>query len=207
MFLDTKTKYPFLHSGEVYDSSESDLFLEQRKCLLAQHEFNNTAPDDLEKRSELLKKMFWSVGENCFIEGPVRMNFGGNHVILGRNVYINSDFCAVDDTFITIGDYTMIGPRVVIATALHPEVADERNRALQYNKPVTIGKSVWIGATVTICPGVTIGDGAIIGAGSVVTKDIPPYTVAVGNPCKVIRKVRDGEHAPLDPNLVYAPAN
>lgn len=197
MFLDTKTKYPFLHSGEVYDSSNGELFREQRLCLQAMHEFNNTSPLELEKRSELLSKMFWRVGENCFVEAPIRCNFGGNHIILGKNVYINYDFCAVDDTFITIGDYTMIGPRVVIATALHPEQAELRNKAMQYNKPVTIGKSVWIGANVTICPGVTIGDGAIIGAGSIVTKDIPPYMVAVGNPCKVIRPVRDGEHGPL----------
>lgn len=193
MFLDTKTKYPFLHSGEIYDSSVPELCREQRLCLQAMFEFNNTSPLELEKRSELLKKMFWSVGENCFVEAPVRMNFGGNHVILGKNVYINYDFCAVDDTFITIGDYTMIGPRVVIATALHPEPIEMRNKAMQYNKPVTIGKSVWIGANVTICPGVTIGDGAIIGAGSIVTKDIPARMVAVGNPCKVIRPVRDGE--------------
>lgn len=197
MFLDTKTKYPFLHSGEIYDASESDLFSEQRKCLVAQFEFNNTSPLDLEKRDELVKKMFCSVGKNCFIEGPVRMNFGGNHVILGDGVYINSDFCAVDDTFITIGDYTFIGPRVVIATALHPEDVERRKIALQYNKPVNIGKYVWLGANVTVCPGVTIGEGAIIGAGSVVTRDIPPYVVAVGNPCKPIRPVRDGEHGPL----------
>lgn len=197
MFLDTKTKYPFLHSGEVYDSANAELCREQRLCLQAMFEFNNTSPLELDKRSELLKKMFCSVGENCFVEAPCHMNFGGNHIILGNNVYINYDFCAVDDTFITIGDYCLIGPRVVIATALHPEVAEQRNHAMQYNKPVNIGKSVWIGANVTICPGVTIGDGAIIGAGSVVTKDIPPYMVAVGNPCKPIRPVRDGEHGPL----------
>lgn len=197
MFLDTKTKFPFLHTGEVYDSGNPELCREQRLCLQAMFEFNNTSPLELDKRAELLKRMFCSVGENCFVEAPCRMNFGGNHVILGNNVYINYDFCAVDDTFITIGDYTLIGPRVVIATALHPEVAEQRNHAMQYNKPVKIGKSVWIGANVTICPGVTIGDGAIIGAGSVVTKDIPAYMVAVGNPCKPIRPVKDGEHAPL----------
>lgn len=170
MFLDTKTKFPFLHSGELYESGMADLCTEQRKCLKAMNEFNASGFDELEKRSELLKQMCWSVGENCFVEAPVRMNFGGNHLILGTGVYINYDFCAVDDTFITIGDYAMIGPRVVIATALHPENPELRNKTYQYNKPVIVGKSVWIGANVTICPGVNIGDNSIIGAGSVVTK-------------------------------------
>ena len=195
MFLDTKTKFPFLHSGELYESGMADLCTEQRKCLKAMNEFNASGFDELDKRAELLKQMCWSVGENCFVEAPVRMNFGGNHLILGKGVYINYDFCAVDDTFITIGDYTMVGPRVIIATALHPENPELRNHAYQYNKPVTIGKSVWIGANVTICPGVTIGDNSIIGAGSVVTKDIPANVVAFGSPCKVIRPIKPEDYA------------
>lgn len=190
MFLDTKSRFPFLHTGELYDSSIAELCTEQRKCLKAMNEFNASGYDELERRSQLLKEMFWSVGENCFVEAPVRMNFGGNHVILGTGVYINYDFCAVDDTFITIGDYTLIGPRVVIATALHPENPELRARAYQFNRPVTIGKRVWIGANVTICPGVTIGDNCIIGAGSVVTKDIPSDMVAYGTPCRAIRPIR-----------------
>ena len=168
----------------------ADLCTEQRKCLKAMNEFNASGFDELDKRAELLKQMCWSVGENCFVEAPVRMNFGGNHLILGKCVYINYDFCGVDDTFITIGDYSMIGPRVVIATALHPENPELRNKTYQYNKPVTIGKSVWIGANVTVCPGVTIGDNSIIGAGSVVTKDIPANVVAFGSPCRVIRPLK-----------------
>ena len=195
MPLDTKTKYPYLHSGKIYEATDSNLCADQRKCLRAQQEFNNSGYDELDKRSALLKEMFWSVGENCFVEAPVRMNFGGNHVILGNSVYINYDFCAVDDTFITIGDYTMIGPRVVIATALHPENVAKRMRGCQYNLPVTIGKSVWIGASVTICPGVTIGDNSIIGAGAIVTKDIPANVVAFGNPCRVIRELREEDRA------------
>lgn len=190
MFLDTKTKFPFLHSGELYESGMADLCTEQRKCLKAMNEFNASGFDELDKRAELLKQMCWSVGENCFVEAPVRMNFGGNHLILGKCVYINYNFCGVDDTFITIGDYSMIGPCVVIATALHPENPELRNKTYQYNKPVTIGKSVWIGANVTVCPGVTIGDNSIIGAGSVVTKDIPANVVAFGSPCRVIRPLK-----------------
>ena len=105
-------------------------------------------------------------------------------------MYINHDFCGVDDTFITIGDYTMVGPRVTIATAQHPEDPELRSKTYQYNAPVTIGKNVWIGANVVICPGVTIGDGSIIGAGAVVTKDIPAGVLAVGVPCRVLRPIQ-----------------
>lgn len=201
MFLDTKTKFPFLHTGELYDSSITELCTEQRKCLKAMNEFNASGFDELEKRAALLKEMCWEVGPNCFVEAPVRMNFGGNHLILGQSVYINYDFCAVDDTFITIGDFTMIGPRVVVATALHPENPELRAKAYQYNRPVTIGKKVWIGANVTICPGVTIGDGSIIGAGSVVTKDIPAGVVAIGSPCRVVREVKHEDIAEFNSNI------
>lgn len=195
MFCDTKTKFPFLHSGEEYDPGVSDLLTEQRKCLKYMNEFNASPFDALDYRYELLKKMCWEVGEGCFVEAPVRANFGCNHLILGKNVYVNYDLCLVDDTFITIGDYTMVGPRCVIATALHPESPAKREKGIQYNKPVVIGKRVWIGANVVICPGVTIGDNAIIGAGSVVTKDIPANMVAVGSPCKVLRPIKDGDAA------------
>ena len=99
----------------------------------------------------------------------------------------------MDDTDIYIGDGTMIGPNVTIATGAHPLDPALRNRGLQLNHPVKIGKNVWIGAGAVLLPGVSVGDGAVIGAGSVVTKDVPAGTVAVGNPCRVIRKLEAGE--------------
>ena len=193
MFLDTKTLFPYLHNGEVYGPFDPDLFDAQRSCLKYINDFNASPYDAVDYRDELLRKMCWSIGEGCFIEAPMRSNFGCNHLILGNNVYVNYDACFVDDTFITIGDNTMIGPRCVIATASHPEDPELRALGYQLNKPVTIGKNVWLGANVTVCPGVTIGDNSIIGAGSVVVKDIPANVVAVGNPCKVIREVRKDE--------------
>ena len=190
MHLDTVTKYSFLHSGELYASNNPELFMEQRQCLKAMDAFNRTAITDLEGREALLPQMFDKVGKGCFVEAPILMNFGGNHVRLGDNVYINYGFIGVDDTFITIGDYTMVGPRVTIATAQHPEDPELRSKTYQYNAPVTIGKNVWIGANVVICPGVTIGDGSIIGAGAVVSKDIPSNAVAVGVPARVIKSVK-----------------
>jgi galactoside O-acetyltransferase len=117
---------------------------------------------------------------------------GGHHVHLGKNVYANYGLTLVDDTHIYIGDYTMLGPNVTLATAGHPIHPELRQKGLQYNMPVRIGCNCWLGAGVIVMPGVTIGDNTVIGAGSVVTKDIPSGVVAVGNPCRVLRQV--GEH-------------
>ena len=133
--------------------------------------------------------MLAEVGENCYIEPPLRSNFGGHHVHLGKNVYANFNLTLVDDTHIYIGDCTMIGPNVTIATASHPVLPELREKGYQYNVPVHIGRNCWLGAGVVVLPGVTIGDNTVIGAGSIVTKDIPANVVAVGNPCRVLREI------------------
>ena len=140
----------------------------------------------------MLSKLFAEAGENCYIESPYFANWGGHHVYLGKNVYINAGVKLVDDTYIYVGDYTMMGPNVVIATAGHPIDPTLREKGLQYNQPVRIGRNCWLGAGVIVMPGVTIGDNSVIGAGSIVTKDIPANVVAVGNPCRVLRPI--GEH-------------
>ena len=181
-----------LHSGEVYDPTVSSIMDEQLQCLNRLYDFNNTRPIELEKREKLLKDMFCEVGVNCYIEPPLHSNWGGKHTHLGNNVYANFNLTLVDDTYITIGDNTMIGPNCTLATAGHPIDPTLRAKAYQFNIPITIGKNVWLGAGVIVLPGVTIGDNSVIGAGSVVTKDIPSNVVAFGNPCKVIREI--GEH-------------
>ena len=185
------TDYEKMHSGEIYDPNNEDIFKEQIQCLDRLYDFNATRPTELEKRFEMLKEMFAEVGKNCYIEPPLHSNWGGKHVHLGNNVYFNFNATLVDDTHIYIGDYTMLGPNVVIATAGHPILPELREKALQYNLPVHIGKNCWLGAGVIILPGVTIGDNTVIGAGSVVTKDIPANVVAVGNPCKVLREINE----------------
>ena len=185
------TDYEKLHSGKIYDPNNEDIFKEQIKCLDRLYDFNATRPTELEKRAEMLKEMLAEVGENCYIEPPFHSNWGGKHVHLGKNVYFNFNATLVDDTHIYIGDCTMLGPNVVIATAGHPILPELREKALQYNLPIHIGKNCWLGASVIVLPGVTIGDNTVIGAGSVVTKDIPANVVAVGNPCKVLREINE----------------
>lgn len=178
-----------LHSGDIYDPGDESIFQEQLRCLEKQYEYNATRPTELGRRCEMLRDMFAEVGENCYIEPPLHSNWGGHHTHLGRNVYANFNLTLVDDTHIYIGDCTMLGPNVVLATAGHPILPTLRERGMQYNLPVRIGRNCWLGAGVIVLPGVTIGDNTVIGAGSVVTKDIPANVVAVGNPCRVLRPI------------------
>ena len=141
--------------------------------------------------------MFAQIGEGCYIEPPLRANFGGKHVHFGHHVYANFNLTLVDDTHIYVGDYTMIGPNVTIATASHPLEPDLREQGLQYNRPVFIGRNCWIGAGAILLPGVHIGENTVVGAGSVVTKDLPANVVAVGKPCRVLRPLGEREKLSL----------
>ena len=185
------TEYEKMHSGDIYNPSDDSIFEEQLKRLDRLYDFNATRPTELDKREAILKEMFAEVGENCYIEPPLHSNWAGKNVHLGKSVYFNFNATLVDDTHIYIGDYTLLGPNVVIATAGHPILPELREKALQFNLPVHIGKNCWLGAGVIVLPGVTIGDNTVIGAGSVVTKDIPANVVAVGNPCKVLREINE----------------
>lgn len=178
-----------MHSGDLYLPGDEEIMKEQLKCLEKLYAFNQTRPSELDKRDALLKEMFAEIGSGCYVEPPFYANWGGHHVHFGKNVYANFHLTLVDDTHIYVGDYTMFGPNVTVATAGHPILPELRQQAYQYNAPVTIGKNCWIGAGAIILPGITIGDNTVIGAGSVVTKDIPSNVVAVGNPCKVLREI------------------
>lgn len=180
-----------MHSTELYLPFDKDLFEEQLNCLNRLYDFNQTRPTELDKREKILHELFAEMGEGCYIEPPFHANWGGHHVHFGKNIYANSNLTLVDDTHIYVGDYTMFGPNVVIASAGHPILPELREKGYQYNAPVHIGKNCWLGAGVIVVPGITIGDNAVIGAGSVVTKDIPPNVVAVGNPCKILREIND----------------
>ncbi len=184
--MDIKEK---MHGGELYCSGDPDLVKEQTGYLDRLYDYNMTRPTEVEKREALLKEMFAEIGEDCYIEPPLHTNFGGLHVHFGRNVYANFNLTLVDDTHIYVGDYTMFGPNVVVATAGHPICPQLREKAMQYNFSVHIGRNCWIGAGAVIVPGVTIGDNVVVGAGSVVTKDLPSNVVAVGNPCRILREV------------------
>ncbi len=180
-----------LHTGELYYPCSDEIMNEQLSCLERLYDYNATHPKEQEKRSKLLKEMFAEIGENCYIEPPLHSNFGGAHVHFGNSVYANFNLTLVDDTHIYVGDNTMIGPNVTLASAGHPILPTLREKGYQYNMPIRIGKNCWLGAGVIVLPGITIGDNTVVGAGSVVTKDLPSNVVAVGNPCKVLRNISE----------------
>ena len=151
--------------------------------------YNRTVPSEHEKRKQMLASLMAEVGENCTIDTPVHANWGLHNVHFGSNIYCNAMVSFVDDADIFIGDYCMIGPGTVFATAGHPVNPRLRELRYVYNQPIRVGRNVWIGSGVQIMPGITIGDNSVIGAGSVVTKDIPANVVAVGNPCHVLREI------------------
>ena len=184
-----------MQSGKLYFCTDEEIAKEQLECLEILYDYNHTRPSESQKREQILKNLLAEIGENCYIEPPLHANWG-KYTHFGNNVYANFNLTLVDDTDIFVGDNVMFGPNVIIATAGHPVDPPLREKVAQFNIPVRIGKNVWIGAGAIVLPGVTIGDHSVIGAGSVVTKDIPPNVVAVGNPCRVRTGVneRDKEY-------------
>jgi Acetyltransferase (isoleucine patch superfamily) len=145
--------------------------------------------EGLQKKKLILKKNFAEVGEDTYIQAPYHAMWGGKHVYLGKNVYINFNCTLIDDANIYIGEKTMIAPNVTIISASHPISPKLRSEGYGCNQPVHIGKNVWLAANVTVLPGVHIGDNSVVGAGSVVTKDIPSNVLAIGTPAKVLREI------------------
>ena len=135
-----------MHSGEIYFCNDEELVQKQLVCLEKLYDYNATRPAQQRKRAELLKEMFADIGENCYIEPPLHANWGGAHVHFGNNVYANFNLTLVDDTHIYVGDNTMFGPNVVVASAGHPVLPELRKKAGQFNMAVHIGKNCWLGA-------------------------------------------------------------
>ena len=181
-----------IHSGDIYQPNDPQIMAEQVVYLDMLKEYNAISHLEQDKRDAMLKRMFAEIGEGCYVETPFHANWGGHHVHFGKNIYANFNLTLGDDTHIYVGDYSMFGPNVTIATAGHPIDPELRRQGLQYNMPVHIGKYCWLGAGGIVMPGVTIGDNTVIGAGSIVTRDIPSGVGAVGTPCRILREV--GEH-------------
>ena len=175
-------------AGVLYDSTVDELSNERLKAKNLCYEYNLLRPDEFDKKKELLKNLLGKVGKNYIIEPNFFCDYGYN-IKLGENFYSNHNLVILDCAKVTFGDNVFIGPNCGFYTAQHPIDPIERNKLLEYAKPITIGSNVWIGGSVTILSGVTIGDNCTIGAGTVVVKDIPANSVALGNPCKVIKKI------------------
>lgn len=171
--------------------SDSSVFEEQKQCRKILQKLNFMDRSDFEGIAAVVKELLGS-SDDAVINPPFYCDYG-SHIHVGKNFFANYNCMIIDVAKVTIGDNCQMAPNVAIYTAGHPIHPDTRNTAYEYGKEVRIGDNVWIGGNTVICPGVTIGDCCVIGAGSVVTKDIPAWTVAAGNPCRVIRSITNAD--------------
>jgi maltose O-acetyltransferase len=174
-------------AGELYNAADEELVSEREHARNLLYEFNHTIPGEKEKRQEIIKQLIVAK-DSFYIEAPFNCDYGYN-IEVGDNFYANYGCIILDVNKVSIGDNVLLAPNVQIYTAAHPIDPFERLTGKEFAKPVSIGDNVWIGGEAIICPGVKIGNNVTIGAGSVVTKDIPDNVVAVGNPCRVIRRI------------------
>lgn len=185
-------------NGEVYRESgfsdPEDIALAKKLAhqrQMGKHRsfaYNQTDPVDEPARQKILRELFGSVGKDVFIEGPVYTSYG-NHTHIGDHFYANFNFTVVDDAPVTIGNYVMCGPNVMISVTGHPLKGPKRRHGDQFSKPVVIGDDVWIGGNVAILPGVHVGSNVVIGVGSVVTHDVPDDSVVVGVPARIVKQL------------------
>jgi len=175
-------------AGDQYIADDPELARESSRAANFTAEFNATAGDDYAERDRILRELLGSVGEGTAFRPPFRCDYGyQTHV--GARTFANWGLICLDVGRITIGDDVQIGPNVQLLTATHPVEAGPRRAKWEGSRPISIGDNVWLGGGVIVCPGVTIGENTVVGAGAVVTKDLPPNVVAVGNPARVIRAI------------------
>jgi acetyltransferase-like isoleucine patch superfamily enzyme len=175
--------------GLVYISDDS-VFEEQKIARRITQKLNTMDRSDFDSIRKTIRELFGKIGENSLVNPPFYCDYG-THIEIGKNFFANYNCTMLDVGMIRIGDNVQMAPNVAIYTAGHPVHPATRNTMYEYGIDVTIGDNVWVGGNVVICPGVTIGANSVIGAGSVVTKDIPEWCVAAGNPARVIRKITE----------------
>ncbi|MBN7816435.1 sugar O-acetyltransferase [Algoriphagus pacificus] len=179
-------------AGEMYLAADPELIADRMRARKLLKELNDSEPEDVSKRIELINRLLGKSGKNVWIEPPFFCDYGFN-IEAGDDCFINFNCVFLDVTPIKLGDRVLIAPNVQMYAATHPTEAKPRGELWEFGKPITIGSDVWVGGSSVICPGVTIGDRSIIAAGSVVTKDVPPGVIVGGNPAKYIKDVPASE--------------
>lgn len=186
-------------AGLLYDPSDPELGALLVKARKLARKYNQLDEDEPEKRTAILRELLPNSPNLPALQAPIAFDYGCN-TTFGQCCSANFHFTCLDVCPVHIGDNVMIGPNVTLATPMHPLLPEERNVRqrpdgsyynLEYAKPITIEDNCWLASNVVVCGGVTIGEGSVIGAGSVVTRSIPPHSLAVGNPCRVIRKITE----------------
>ncbi len=185
-------------AGKVYDCTAPELVNDRNKAKTLCRDYNNLAPADTVAQKAIIDELLQAEHKGyCCFTAPFWCDYGYN-IKVGDNFYSNHNLVILDCAEVIFGDNVFIGPNCGFYTAIHPIDAEQRKLAIEYAKPIKVGNDVWFGGGVTVLPGVTIGDNVVIGAGSVVVKDIPSGVVAVGNPCKPIRKITENDKLDLN---------
>ena len=184
----TRTPKELMLAGELYLADDPELQADALRAAELTAEYNSTAPADEAGRQRILEQLLGSVGEGVCLRQPILVDYGFQ-IHVGPRTFANWGLVAADVGRIDIGADVQIGPNVQLLTPTHPIEPDQRRDKWEAAEPITIGDNVWLGGGVIVCPGVTIGADTVVGAGSVVTKDLPPRVVAVGNPARVIRHI------------------
>ncbi len=179
-------------SQRLYDANSDELSSERERAKELCFEYNRLHPSDKQGQREIMLRLLGKTKGNFHISQSFWCDYGYN-IKLGENFYSNHNLVILDCAAVTFGDNVFVAPDCGFYTAGHPIDSERRNVGLEYAYPITVGDNVWIGAGVRVMPGVTIGDNVVIGGGSVVVKDIPSDSVAVGNPCRVIRPITDAD--------------
>lgn len=185
---DPRTNRERMLAGDLYIADDPDNARIARRAVQLADAYHRAAIADEGAARPLLEQLLGTLGEGAFVKPPLYVDYGEN-IHLGARSFVNYNLIALDVVAITIGEDCQIGPNVQLLTPTHPIDPGQRRDKLEAAEPITIGDNVWLGGGVIVCPGVTIGDNSVIGAGSVVTRDIAPNVVAVGNPARVIREI------------------
>lgn len=191
-----------MFAGKIYDPFTEGMPEQRTNAHRLCNLYNATIETDEEQRKKILDELMPERGEGVYLQGPIYFDFGA-HTVIGKGSYANFNFTVLDEGKVTIGESVFIGPNVSLLTPIHPLCYQDRNSFfnektghvtnLERAGAITIGDNCWLGGSVTVCGGVTIGEGCVIGAGSVVTRDIPPNSLAAGNPCRVIRPITEAD--------------
>ena len=182
-----------MQQGLLYDANyDEELLAERSRCKDLCFAYNQLLPSLVDQQKDIIRRLFGKTGERFYITAPFWCDYGCN-IEIGENFYTNHNCVILDGAKVTFGDNVFIAPNCTFSTAGHPLDTEQRSQGLEYAYPITVGDNVWFGASVTVLPGVTIGSNTIIGAGSVVNRDIPDGVVAVGNPCRVVRKITEDD--------------
>lgn len=183
-------------AGQLYNANDPALTALRLQARELCWEYERLRPSETEAQTELLRRLLGSMGVDVVILSPFRCDYGKN-ITVGSHFFANHGLTILDCAPVSFGEHVFIGPDCGFYTAGHPLDAERRNQGLEYARPIRVGDNVWLGGGVRVMPGVSIGAGCVIGAGSVVTRDIPPNLIAVGNPCRVLRPVSDADRQRL----------